>query len=131
MSEQKEKRASEEEMKKVQRYWDMPQIQLGPGAVAHLFASKNMTVSFIAQEPNIHFNTHSHEPEEIVIVLEGERDEIVDGKLYRIKAGDIMVVPSGSVHGSYTYESPCKVVEVFSPPRQDLLARLELAQDTG
>lgn len=128
MTEPVETRATAEEMKKVMRYWDMPQIQLGPGAVAHLFASKNMTASFIAQEPNIQFNTHSHEPEEIVIVLEGERDEILDGKLYRIKAGDIMVVPSGSVHGSYTYDSPCKVVEVFAPPRLDLLARLAEAQ---
>ena len=29
-------------------------------------------------------------------MLEGERDAVVDGKLYRIKAGDILTVPSGA-----------------------------------
>jgi hypothetical protein len=36
-------------------------------------------------------------------------------------------VPSGSKHGTYTHESGCKVVEIFSPPRLDLLARLVMA----
>ena len=125
MPEPLETRATEEEMKRVKRCWALPSIQLGPGAVAHLFAAKNMTVSFISQEPHCSFRVHSHEPEEIVIVLEGERDEIVDGKLYRITSGDIMTVPSGAAHGSYTHESGCKVIEVFSPPRLDLLARLQ------
>lgn len=125
MSDPIETRATEEEMKRVKRCWGLPWIQLGPGAVSHLYASENMTVSFIVQEPHRSFPVHSHEPEEIVIVLEGERDAVIDGKLYRIKAGDIVTVPSGSRHGSHTYESGCKVIEVFSPPRLDLLARLE------
>lgn len=128
MSDSVEPRASDDEMKQVKRCWGLPRLQLGPGAVAHLFASANMTVSFIVQEPHCSFKVHSHEPEEIVIVLEGERDEVLDGKLYRIKAGDIMTVPSGSRHGSYTHESGCKVIEVFAPPRMDLLARLETAR---
>ena len=128
MSNPSETRATAEEMKRVKRCWRLPQLQLGPGAVAHLFASSNMTVSFIVQEPNCSFPVHSHEPEEIVIVLEGERDAVIDDKLYRIKAGDIIAVPSGSRHGSHTYESGCKVIEVFSPPRMDLLARLEASR---
>ncbi|MFC2009096.1 cupin domain-containing protein [Chloroflexota bacterium] len=131
MPEPTEQRATEEEMQRVSRCWGLPTIQLGPGAIAHLYGSDNMTVSFIVQEAQCAFKVHSHEPEEIVIVLEGERDEVLDGKLYRIKAGDIMTVPSGSEHGSYTYESGCKVIEIFSPPRVDLLARLELSQDAS
>lgn len=127
MPEETEIRATAEEMQRVQRYWDLPMIQLGPGAVSHLYASRNMTVSFIVQQPNCSFPVHAHEPEEIVIVLEGERDAVIDGKLYRIKAGDIITVASGSRHGSHTYESGCTVIEVFSPPRLDLLARLEAA----
>jgi len=42
-----------------------------------------------------------------------------------------MTVPSGWEHGSYTYDSGCKVIEIFSPPRLDLLAKLELAADAG
>jgi len=131
MPEPTEQRATEEEMQRVSRCWGLPTIQLGPGAIAHLYGSHNMTVSFIVQEPQCAFKVHSHEPEEIVIVLEGERDEVLDGKLYHIKAGDIITVPSGSEHGSYTYDSGCKVIEIFSPPRVDLLARLELSQDAS
>ncbi len=128
MSEQKETRASAEEMKKVMRYWGLPQIQLGPGAVAHLLGSKRMTVSFIEQEPHCSFKVHSHDNEEIVVGLEGERDQVVDGKLYRITEGDILIVPSGSAHGSHTYEFGCKVLEIFAPRREDLLERLAEAQ---
>jgi len=128
MSEQKETRASAEEMKKVMRYWGLPQMQLGPGAVAHLLGSKRMTVSFIEQEPHCSFKVHSHDNEEIVVGLEGERDQVVDGKLYRITEGDILIVPSGSAHGSHTYEFGCKVLEIFAPRREDLLERLAEAQ---
>jgi quercetin dioxygenase-like cupin family protein len=128
MSEQKETRANAEEMKKVMRYWGLPQIQLGPGAVAHLLGSKRMTVSFIEQEPHCSFKVHSHDNEEIVVGLEGERDQVLDGKLYRIKEGDILIVPPGSAHGSHTYESGCKVLEIFAPRREDLLARLAETQ---
>ncbi|MFW6056191.1 MAG: cupin domain-containing protein [Chloroflexota bacterium] len=131
MTEPQERRATDEEMARVQRCWRLPHIDLGPGAVAHLYASEKMSVSFISQEPNISFKTHSHDNEEIVIVLDGERDEIVDGVLYRIKAGDIMTVPPGAVHGSYTYEQGCKVIEVFAPPREDLLARLTTTGEAG
>ena len=119
-----ETRATDEEMKQVMRCWGLPQIQLGPGAVAHLLGSKRMTVSFIEQEPHCAFKVHSHDNEEIVVVFQGERDEILDGKRYRIREGDIIVVPSGSAHGSYTHESGCKVLEIFAPRREDLLARL-------
>jgi len=131
LTDPQERRATDEEMARVKRCWRLPSIDLGPGAVAHLFGSQRMSVSFIAQEPNISFKTHSHDNEEIVIVLEGERDEIVDGVLYRIKAGDILAVPPGAVHGSYTYEHGCKVIEVFAPPREDLLARLEVPGEAG
>jgi quercetin dioxygenase-like cupin family protein len=125
MSEPAEPRATDEEMmKRVKRCWGLPSLQLGPGALAHLYASENMTVSFIVQQPHCTFPVHSHEPEEIVIVLEGERDAVIDGKLYRIKAGDIVTVPSWVPHGTYTHEAGCKVIEVFAPPRQDLLARV-------
>ncbi len=124
MTEPVEIRATEEEMKQVMRCWGLPQIQLGPGAVAHLLGSKRMTVSFIEQEPHCAFKVHSHDNEEIVVVFQGERDEILDGKLYRIKEGDIMIVPPGSAHGSYTHESGCKVLEIFAPRREDLLAKL-------
>lgn len=124
--ERKEPYASQEEFgKRVVRYRDIPLIELGPGAKAHLVSAERITISFITQEPDCHFPTHHHESEEIVIVLDGERDEIVEGKLYPIKAGDVLTVPSNSEHGSYTYDRGCKVIEVFSPPRKDLVAKLE------
>jgi len=124
--EAKEPRASQEEFnKRVVHYRDIPPIELGPGAKANLVSAERMTVSFITQEANCRFPVHHHESEEIVIVLEGERDAIVDGKLYRIKEGDVLTVPSNAEHGTYTYDKGCKVIEVFSPPRQDLVAKLE------
>jgi len=124
--ERKEPYASQEELnKRVVRYRDIPLIELGPGAKAHLVSAEKMTVSFITQEPRCHFPTHHHESEEIVIVVDGERDELVKGKLYHIKGGDVLILPSDIEHGSYTSDRGCKVIEVFSPPRKDLIAKLE------
>jgi quercetin dioxygenase-like cupin family protein len=129
--EPEERRATDEEMKRVRRCWRLPRVELGPGAVAHLLGSERMSVSFISQEPNITFKKHSHDNEEIIIVLDGERDAIIDGVVYRIKAGDVLVVPPGAVHGSYTHDQGCKVIEVFSPPREDLLSRIPEVTEAG
>jgi quercetin dioxygenase-like cupin family protein len=60
-----------------------------------------------------------------MIVTDGACDTILEGKPYHLEAGDVLVVPSNMEHGNYISDRGLRMIEVFSPPRQDLVAKLE------
>ena len=122
----KEPYATEEEYnQRVIHYRDVPLIELGPGSKSHIVSAERITASFVIAEPNIYFTPHRHEPEQIVIVIDGACDTILEGKLYHLEAGDVLIVPSNAEHGNYILEKGLRMIEVFSPPRQDLVAKLQ------
>lgn len=124
--ERKEPYTSQEEFnKRVAHYLDIPLVELVPGSNSHLVCAKNITVSFITMSPNITTSLHRHESEQIMIVVDGECDEIVDGKLYHLEKGDVLILPSNTEHGAYISDKGCKAIDVFSPPREDLVAKLK------
>ncbi|KPK24547.1 MAG: hypothetical protein AMJ70_01650 [Dehalococcoidia bacterium SG8_51_3] len=124
--EKKEPYATQEEYNKsVVRYRNTPVMKLAEGARNHIVSSKRMTVSFVTLEPNIRITPHRHEPEQMVIVNDGACDFIVDGKLYHLEEGDVLIIPSNVEHGNYSSERGLRMIEVFSPPRQDMIAKLE------
>ena len=126
--EKKEPYASKEEFnQRVVHYPDVPLVELAPGSNSHLVSAANMTVSFITIDPNKYFPPHHHEAEQIVVVLDGECDQIVDGKLYPLKKGDVITIPSNVPHGDYVYDKGLKAIEIFAPAREDLAARLKKA----
>jgi len=126
--EKKEPYASKEEFsERVVHYPDVPLVELAPSSNSHLVSAANMTLSFITIEPNKYFPPHHHEAEQLVVVLDGGCDQIVDGKLYPLKKGDVCIIPSNADHGDYVYDKGLKAIEIFSPPREDLVARLKKA----
>ncbi|HEX78443.1 MAG TPA: cupin domain-containing protein [Dehalococcoidia bacterium] len=124
----KEPRATPEEFKKgVVRYQDVPLVELMPHAHSHIVSGKNVLVSFITMSANSSFALHRHEAEQIMIVVDGYCDEIIEGKLYRVQKGDVILLPPNIEHGAYVYEQPCSAIDIFSPPRQDYLDKLNKA----
>ena len=124
--EKKEPYATQEEYNKsVVRYRNTPVMKLAEGAKNYIVSSERMTVSFVTLEPNIRITPHRHEPEQMVIVNDGACDFIVDGKLYHLEEGDVLIIPSNVEHGNYSSERGLRMIEVFSPPRQDMIAKLE------
>ena len=126
--EKKEPYASKEEFsKQVVHYPDVPLVELAPGSNSHLVSAVNITLSFITVEPNTYFPLHHHKAEQLVIIIDGECDQIMDGKLYPLKKGDVITIPSNVEHGVYISDKGLKAIEVFSPPREDLVAKLKKA----
>ncbi|MFQ5996044.1 MAG: cupin domain-containing protein [Dehalococcoidales bacterium] len=124
--ERKEPYATQEEFnQRVIRYRDIPLVELVPGSKSHIVSTERMTVSFLTMAPNSHFAVHHHESEQIMIVLDGACDEIIEGKLYHLEEGDVVILPSNTEHGGYISERSCRVIDIFSPPRQDYVAKLE------
>jgi len=123
--EKKEPYASKEELSKyVIRYPDVPTIELVRGINAHIVSAEKITLSFAIGEPNAQLPPHRHPNEQMLIVLEGGIDLIIGGKRYHLERGDVAVLPSNTEHGAYASAEGCRVIDVFSPPRQDFVARL-------
>ena len=112
--------ASDQDFKRrVVHYPDIPLVELVPGSNSHLVFGEKITVSFLTMSANSYFPPHRHEPEQIMIVLDGYADEIVEGKLYRLQKGDVILLPSNIEHGAYLREVDCRVIDIFTPPRED------------
>ena len=123
--EKKEPYATQEEFnQRVIRYRDIPLVELVPNGKAHILSSERMTVIFVNLAPNAVVPVHKHEPEQIMMVVGGECDQIADGKLYHLKEGDVIIYPSNVEHGTYASEKGLRTIEVFAPVRQDYMERL-------
>ena len=64
---------------------------------------------------------HSHPQEQIVHILSGRMKLIVDGVAHELETGDSFYLASNVPHGVETLEET-RVLDTFSPPRQDYLA---------
>ena len=124
--ERKEPYATQEEFNKlVIRYRDIPPVELVPNIKAHILSSKRMTAIFTVMPPNSMVPKHQHEHEQIMVIAEGECDQIADGKLYHLKEGDVIICASNQEHGTYVSDKGCHTIEFFAPVRQEYMAKLE------
>lgn len=119
--------ASQEEFKKhVVHYPDVPSIELAPGSNSHLVSAEKIMLSIVTLSPNSQSSaSHRHEEEQVAVVLDGEFDEIVEGKFYHLKKGDVLILPPNTEHGAFICNRGCQVIDIFSPPREALAAKLK------
>jgi quercetin dioxygenase-like cupin family protein len=109
-------------------YARVPEVQLAPGATSHIIAGENMTLSIASLKAGSYFPVHTHESmEQIMLVLSGELDAILDGKLFRMKPGDLIRFPAGHEHGAKMNDVDCEIVDIFSPARPDYVEKLRQA----
>lgn len=67
---------------------------------------------------------HSHPQEQIAHVISGRVRFNVDGQTREVGAGESLYLASNVPHGAETLEAAV-VIDTFSPPRDDYLARDE------
>jgi quercetin dioxygenase-like cupin family protein len=61
---------------------------------------------------------HRHVEEQVLYVLDGEIDVLLASGAVRLKAGDVMAIPSNEVHGARRVnEGPLLMLNVFTPRR--------------
>ena len=61
---------------------------------------------------------HHHINEQITYIIEGQLDMIIDGKPYSLTSGMYHVIPSNIPHSAIAI-TDCKVIDTFSPVRED------------
>ena len=120
-----EPNASPEEFKaRVIRPTDLPVVELVKGSNSRLVVGEQAMISFLKMDAHSYFAPHRHRQEQIMIVLEGYCDEIIEGKLYRVKKGDVIILPSNVEHGAYIGDEDCQVIDVFGDVRGDYLMKM-------
>ncbi len=124
--ERKEPYATQEEFdQRVIRYRDIPPVELVPDIKAHILSSGRMTAIFTVMPPNSAVPRHQHEHEQVMIIAEGECDQIIDDKLYHLKEGNVVICAPNLPHGTYVSDKGCRTIEFFAPRRQEYMDKLE------
>lgn len=100
------------------------------GIVTQFILGENIQISFIQNPPGATFPMHSHEAEQILIMLEGTEEHVIGGKTVHMVAGDVCVHPSNVPHGGKTLTG-FKGIDIFSPPRYDKGGHVERMKRYG
>jgi quercetin dioxygenase-like cupin family protein len=130
VSQQFERATQDELGATIIRYADIPMVQLAPGAMSHIVVGEKMTLSLADLKAGSYFPVHTHDDmEQMMLVLKGELDAIVDGKLFRMKPGEIIRFPAGHEHGAQMLDVDCEIVDIFSPARTDYHEKLRRVLD--
>ena len=92
--------------------------ELFPGFTARLVHTDRITQSFVQAIAGSTFPDHQHPHEQVVTVLEGELELVVDGKPHRLTPGTSYVIPPDVPHHG-TAITNCRVLDTFAPARDD------------
>ena len=91
-----------------------------PGVVMHATEAAKMTLSVVDLDPHAVIDEHSHPHEQIGYMVEGEAEFIIDGKSYRVQAGQMWRLPGGVPHKVIAGAGRVRAVDVFYPVREDM-----------
>jgi quercetin dioxygenase-like cupin family protein len=94
--------------------------ELAPGVMARTFWGDRMLLATVALGPHAIVPEHGHPAEQIGIVIEGEITFTIAGETRLLRPGAVYVIPGGSLHSVVVGETAARVVEVFSPVREEL-----------
>jgi quercetin dioxygenase-like cupin family protein len=103
---------------KITKIADLKEREVVPGVKGKFIHSDNMTVVYWNIDAGAVMPDHAHHHEQIVNVLEGEFDLIVEGKAYEAKPGFVAIVPSAVNHGGKA-KTNVRILDVFYPVRED------------
>ena len=99
-----------------------PEIEICAGITRRTVAhGKTMYQMVATLAAGSRMPAHSHPQEQIVHILEGKMRLIVEGVPHELSTGDSFYLASNVPHGVETL-SATRVLDTFSPPRDDYLA---------
>lgn len=97
----------------------LPVRELFPGFRTRLVHTPLVTQSFVEATAGASFPEHQHPHEQTVIMQAGELELRVGGETHRLTPGTVFAIPGNTPHSGRAI-TDCRVLDVFSPPREDL-----------
>jgi quercetin dioxygenase-like cupin family protein len=108
------------------KYQETPPETIAEGVERRLGHLDNLMITIIdfhdgpTAEPD---PPHSHPHEQVSYVAEGEIIFILDGEATRLGPGDVFLVPSGKLHTIQRLTEHVRLVDCFTPLREDFLKK--------
>tara|TARA_R110002167_G_C12306799_1_gene617730 strand:+ start:70 stop:381 length:312 start_codon:yes stop_codon:yes gene_type:complete len=97
---------------------NIPSKEIMPGYHGKLVHSENMSIAFWEVEKDAEVPEHSHMNEQIMHVIEGTFEFTLDGITDVYLPGDLVIIAPNVPHSGKAL-TPCKLMDVFSPIREE------------
>src|SRR5689334_3125317 len=97
---------------------DLPVKEMFPGFTGRFLHGEKSTLAFWEIKKGSVLGEHAHPHEQITYILEGEIEMMIGGQKFLFTAGSTHVIPSNIPHSAIAV-SDCKVVDTFTPVRED------------
>lgn len=97
---------------------DIKAKQLVPGIIGHYAHGNKASMGLVLIDKDSVLPEHSHVHEQITYIVEGQLDMTIGGKAYSLTTGMFHVIPPNTLHSAIA-ATDCKVIDVFSPVRED------------
>jgi quercetin dioxygenase-like cupin family protein len=107
---------------------DIPPQQLSPGYVARAVHGSRVTFAVVEIEPNAELPEHSHENEQLGIVLRGSVAFRIGEEERSVQAGATWSIPSHTPHFVKAGPHGAVVLDIFAPTREEWKALDALAR---
>lgn len=92
--------------------------EIMPGYHGKLVHGEKISWAFWTVEEGAEVPEHHHHHEQIMHVVEGDFEFSLDGNTKVYKPGDVVVIPPDTPHSGKAL-TPCKLMDVFSPVREE------------
>ena len=92
--------------------------ELAPGITGYYAHGNNMTFGYVELKAGSSVPLHQHVHEQITYIMEGELDMVIGGEACLLTTGMYHVISSNVPHSAIA-KTDCKVIDAFSPARED------------
>jgi len=112
------------------RFDEVKAFVLAEGVTGRPLFGEGAMLNLISFEPGAIVPVHSHEHEQLGIVLAGTQVLVVDGVEHPLGPMEGYVLPGGVEHGARCGPEGATVLDVFRPVREDYRERWSAARPT-
>lgn len=108
------------------RWSELEREHVREGVTRSGFGTERAMLVLNRLEPGMDVRPHSHDFEQIALVLEGAVRFDVEGKKFEVGAGEVLLIPANAEHyGEVVGDQPALNLDVFAPAREDYMHLLE------
>ena len=97
-------------------------IDFHSGAAYWSIEGNSVQFTWFDVPANTSFLTHKHDSEQITYVLEGELFFKSENSIYKLAAGDCILIPANLDHQAWTEAMPAKAIDAWSPVNKHFTA---------
>ncbi len=93
--------------------------ELAAGLTARIYVGDQAMLSIVTVAPNAEGKIHDHPEEQWGYLIEGTAIRSQGGTDIEVRAGDFWRTPGGVPHSLRAGPNGCRVLDIFSPPRDE------------